>query len=169
MGNPSPTQGRSGDFRINPVARRKGHRSKFPHRIQRKRHQHRRTMQGGVGMNIRREQWTIQGGVKGRTILSGGDQTIGQSPLVVHATMNGQMSSAHITNVMTSGIPGTGGRRPRVVRQAIRLPVHRQTMHRQAISRLGLIISMVRVTTTGGTIINRTKMKGKRTGQNGPS
>ena len=103
MGNPSPTQGRSGDFRIIPVPRRKGHRSKFPHRIQRKRHQHRRTMQGGVLMDIRREQWTIQGGVKGRTILSGGDQTIGQSPLVVHATMNAQRPST-----ASAGMAGGG-------------------------------------------------------------
>ena len=115
MGNPSTRQDGSGDFRINLVPRRKNHRSKFPHRRQMQRHQH-----GLEGLEGRCEVSTTKGGVKGRAELCG-DQGIRR-----HVHVHGMAQSGQITGGVRR--PGRCGRR--MMRQALRRPIHRQALRR---------------------------------------
>ena len=123
MGNPSTRQDGSGDFRINLVPRRKNHRSKFPHRRQMQRHQH-----GLEGLEGRCEVSTTKGGVKGRAELCG-DQGIRR-----HAHVHGMAQSGQTTGGVRR--PGRFGRR--IMRQALRRPIHRQAFRRLRILGFGI-------------------------------
>ena len=124
MGNPSTRQDGSGDFRINLVPRRKNHRSKFPHRRQMQRHQH-----GLEGLEGRCEVSTTKGGVKGRAELCG-DQGIRR-----HVHVHGMAQSGQITGGVRR--PGRCGRR--MMRQALRRPIHRQALRRLRILGFGIV------------------------------
>ena len=81
-------------------------------------------MQGGL--EGRSELQTIQCGVESRAMLGGGDQTIRGRGLVRH----GIKQCSALSGQMTGGILRLGRRGRRMVRQALRRPLHRQAIGR---------------------------------------